>query len=256
MRLASFATLIPLCSAGILCCAAVSKADVISGYNFGTDTGTDTSFAATTIDTGVVAGSITRGSGVTAGGAFNSDDFNYDGGAGFAAASLGAAQSGNDYFQFTVAASAGNALSLNAVTYWVFAQDNGSNPQNLSGSLQYSLDGFATQDGVQVQAFSGVTANDPPNGSPVYGNEEQASLSGISALQNLPSSTTVTFRFYGYDAAAYTAQGLGGHKSGNNDVELDGTATPEPASLGLLALGATFLLTRAPRPKIEARDPS
>jgi hypothetical protein len=65
-------------------------------------------------------------------------------------------------------------------------------------------------------------------------------LSGIAALQNI--SSNVTFTVFGWDADSGTNAGA---MMVLDNIHLEGTGgIPEPASLGLVALGATALIRR------------
>lgn len=139
------------------------------------------------------ANNITRGSSVPASGgtsAFRSTSFLTN------APTAPPVNAANvDYFQITLQATAGKTVSISAIDAYFYDAGNGFNasPGAIS-QFGYSLDGGAT-----------VTAI----GSPVQSTAlrmTQIDVSGITALQDVPSGTTITLRYY---ASGYAAQGWG-----------------------------------------------
>lgn len=150
---------------------------------------------------------LTRGSGAAASAGVNSfrtTGFQND----------GIAVSNTDYFQFTLQAASGYELSISSVE----ARFNGTSS-------------FAANSGVSHQyAYSLDGTNFTLIGSPVATISAPAQLtsdfSGVTALQNVPSGTTVTIRYY---ASGQTTTGGWGFHS------------PSAGTYGLAVFGALTL---------------
>lgn len=139
---------------------------------------------------------LTRGAGAVgngAGNSFRTTGFKND----------GIATTNTDYFEVKLSAAAGNKLSLSSIN----ASFNGTaayfaNP-GVTHQFAYSLDGTNfTLIGTATQ----LTGGTPPIVMPAL------NLSGESALQNVPSGTTVTLRYY---ASGQTSTGGWGFFSNN-----------------------------------------
>jgi hypothetical protein len=232
--------LVLVISTGVILTASVARADTLLGFSFtandqsGGGAQTDGSQATAPSDlnaAGISSSTITRGSGATGQmvnttqpSAFNTGAFGF-------VSTLAAAESGNDYYQFQLSNT--QTASLSTVDYSVYSQNNGTNPQNFSGELFYSLDDFATA-GVDLGGFTGVISNGGGGSSSYTGNPETADLTGQAALQDLAAGSTVTFRFFGYDGAGYTDQGFG--DGGAQDLSILGSveSVPEPSTWAML----------------------
>ena len=187
-------------------------------------------------DSHATVGGLTRGSGVsTAGTGAN----NAWGGSGWdgtttAAQAIAASKVGT----FTVKANTGFTLSLSSIDAYN-VRHSGTGPA--TGQWQYSLDGSSFIDlGLPITWGANTT---------VAGNPQPAiSLSGIAALQSVPSATTVTFR-----VANYNASGSGGTwylndpaGSAGTDFSISGStaaSVPEPTSVALASICGVALLT-------------
>ena len=149
------------------------------------------------------------------------------------AATLAAAKTAGNFFQFAVAPASGNQCSLSSIAFVTYQQ----NPHaTATVVLEYSTNGFATA-GVAV-------ATNNPVSNDWNGATNTVSLSGISALQNI--TNTVTFRIWGYGFGAYEDKGLGQVPGNNPDVVVVGTVTFPAApsvSISLQMSGSNLQLT-------------
>lgn len=94
--------------------------------------------------------------------------------------------SNTDYFQVTLAASAGKTLSLSDITAKFAGTNTFYAAPGVSSQFAYSLDGTNfTLIGSPALITAATLTSSPA-----------VDLSGISALQNVPSGTTVTIRYY------------------------------------------------------------
>ncbi|MEC3877672.1 Calx-beta domain-containing protein [Chryseobacterium salviniae] len=140
--------------------------------------------APTTTASNVSVEGLTRGSGVTS----SSCAASTWGGSSWATTTvLNTAISTNDFFTFTINANTGNTLSLSSIDMYAYRTSAGP---TLS-QIQYSIDGGASYNNI---------------GSPITITTSISlytiDLSSISALQNITSSTTVSFRVVNYNASS------------------------------------------------------
>lgn len=189
-------------------------------------------FAATSSDSNVTVGGLTRGSGVGTTGTGAAGGWGgvaWDGNA-----SLAAAVTANDFVTFTVKANAGFELSLTDIAAYNVRR-SGTGPT--TGQWQYSTDGSSFTDIGSAITWGGVTTG---AGNP----QALIDLSGITALQSVPDTTTVTFRVVNWNAS-----GSGGtwyfNGAGSTATEqfltVNGTvAVPEPSTLGLAGAGVAL----------------
>ncbi len=181
-------------SSGALTGATASSNTVISlvpiglaTWNFSTSTMTGAAPAAVA-NANVTVGALTRGSGVSTTGATYSKEW---GGYNWASTTVAAAVTANSYLSFTIAPKLNYEVSFNNIPAYQF-YSNGTGPTD--GQWQYSLNGSL------FTSFADVTF-------PSTGVNSLASidLSSITGLQNVPSTTTVTFRLVGYGASSATS---------------------------------------------------
>lgn len=134
-----------------------------------------------------------------------------------------------NYFTFTVTAASGFTLNLTDLALKTALVD----PNQPSGTtfVRSSVDGFAFDLGSYTQ--TGTSGSDFTNRS--------IDLTG-AAYQNLSS---ITFRIYHYDDTDSTSSTGLVHRI--DDVVLNGSAIPEPASLAILGLGGLSMLVRRRR---------
>ena len=142
---------------------------------------------------------------------------------------------GNGSASFTVKANSNYTLSLTQISaYNVRRSGSGAT----TGQWAYSLDGGTTFVDIGSAIIWGSTTT-------VTGNAQTAiTLSGISALQNLPATTTVTFRVTLTGATTGTWY-LNNFQTGN-DFVVTGTVAPAAGSNPLLSLAL------APNPVAES----
>ena len=149
------------------------------------------------------------------------------------AATLAAAKTASNFFQFAVAPVSGDQCSLSSIAFVTYQQ----NPHaTATVVLEYSTNAFATA-GVAV-------ATNNPVSNDWNGATNTVSLSGISALQNL--TNTVTFRIWGYGFGPYEDKGLGQVAGNNPDVVVVGTVTfpvVTPVSISLQMTNSNLRLT-------------
>lgn len=179
----------------ILMVSSTISAVTIAGWNVSGQSSYGTSpLAASTAATNVTVGSLTKGSGMLAGGTAASRAW----GAGTSTTawnttSTSTAISNNSFFTFTVKPNSGYKLSLSALTPFDYRRStNGAQ----KGLVQYQLNSGS---------FTDIATADFTSTSSSGASISSIDLSGISSLQNIPSTTTVTFR-----VVLYTTAGSGG----------------------------------------------
>jgi hypothetical protein len=186
-------------------------------FNFSGDTGVETADAPAYQAPSVVVGSISRGSGLLAnnqgypaafGNSISSVPVGY-----VYSATIAQAQSLNQFYQFTVSAAAGQALSLSTLGFAAWAQLASG---TFAAGLAYSINGVNFTTVPLTGSLTSASATTPASVT--------ANLSGISALQN--TSATVTLRIYLIGAGAYQSSGLGQTKSAS-DLSVTGSLTPQ-----------------------------
>ena len=201
-----------LCVLILLFARHFSATSQILAWDFNGGTGSEVSVAAGTANANITASAVSRGAGLNAsglGGAFSSTNFTASG-------TLADAKSNNKYLQFTVKPKTGYLVSLATLDFNFRRSSSGPN----GFQWQYSLDGFATT-GVNVGAAISYALN-TTNGDA----QAQISLTGISALQKIADTKTVTFRLYGYGATATGGTfAFGRPSTPANDLAIGGTVT-------------------------------
>lgn len=189
--------------------AGLAQAEVLIGFDFadyggGEESGTSTVFQADMISPAY----ITRGSGISA--ANNAGRFNANN---WAEPDVATAIANDDYFEWTVAAQAGYQFTVTNIGFNF--QRSSTGPADFS--LRSSADGYAAD----LDTFVGLA-----NGS-----TEEADIT------DLADRSSVTFRFYGYGNTS--TAGSAGFEGSGLDLRIEGViaAIPEPATLGLVAIG-------------------
>ncbi len=179
---------------------------LVAAWDF-TGLNTVATAAATTFSTNLnTSNLITRGAGAAASSGANS--FRTTG-----FQNNGISPTNTDYFQVTLGASSGKALSLSSID----ANFNGTS-------------GFFATPGVTSQfAFSLNGTNFTLIGSPVTSTSltmPQVTLTGVSALQNVPSGSTITIRYYASGQTATGGWGFFSSAAGINGLAFAGNVAP------------------------------
>ncbi len=194
------------------------SADIIApilAWDFTSNTGSEVSVAATTVDANLNSSNATRGAGISAAslpGGFSSTNYTAGG-------TLTTATNNNQYFQFTVNAKPGYQASLSSLDANLRRSSTGPNAYQ----WRYSLDGFATA-GIDIGSPVSFT-----NTATTGVAQAQIDLSGISALQNVSTVKTITFRLYAYGASATGGTfAFGLPTTPVNDIAVEGTLTAAP----------------------------
>ncbi|MBD5778497.1 fibronectin type III domain-containing protein [Pelagicoccus sp. NFK12] len=177
---------------------------VIAAFDFVGYSGGEASAAATTENLNVTVSYLTRGPGASGGNTYGGETGGFNTtGTRFDDPTLEVAIANGEYYEFSVSPENGYALKIDQVFYSAYAQNNGTDPENFSIEIQYSLDGFETA-GISLGGNSGVT---PQTLGGMLGNPFSVSTTTEAALQSVEG--TVTFRIFGYDGVAYTSKGIG-----------------------------------------------
>lgn len=156
--------------------------ETIAGYEVNGLTGYGASpYGAGTVASNTTVGGITRGGGITTTPTAASNAW---GGNGLNTSSYANAVSGGDFVTFTVKSNTGYSLSLDEISAYNIRRSS-SGPT--TGQWQYSIDGTNfTNIGSSITWGNTTTA---------AGNSQSAiNLAGITALQDVAATTTVTFR--------------------------------------------------------------
>ena len=112
-----------------------------------------------------------------------------------------------DYFEFSLSVTNGKSLSLGQIQARLKGTDTFVSSNNFAGA--------ANQFAYSTNGGPFVLVGSPTIITSTAASDMWVNLSGISALQNIPANTTVTFRFY---ASGQTATGGWGFYSDNNSV--------------------------------------
>jgi hypothetical protein len=136
-------------------------------------------FAATTSAANTTVGGLIRGSGVGTGGTAAARGW---GGNGWNSVSEADAIANNKFATFTIAANSGFKVSITSLSILDYRRSSTGPP---SGVLQYKIGAGSFVDGPSLDYVSTVSTG--ASLGPI-------NLTGISALQNVPAGTVVTFR--------------------------------------------------------------
>ena len=129
----------------------------------------------------------------------------------------GIATSNTDYFQFTLSAVDGKTLSLSTIDARFVGTASFYASTGVTSQFAYSLNGTTfTLIGSPAQSAS-LTLT-------------QISLSGISALQNIPAGTTVTIRYYASGQTTTGGWGFASSAAGTYGLDIGGTIDGTPTT--------------------------
>ena len=217
-----FAAAVPAAMCSLL--PAVHAQTLLAGWAVNSLTGTQTTAAATTASANITVGSLTKGAGispVTTSGVFGGNNWINAGGTGVNDTEAYAIAGGH-YLTYTVQASPGYTVSF--ATNILFWHNSATGPWN--GELQYSTDGINYTDVAFLAYNTGNVATTAAKTNV---------LSGVAALQNVPSTTTNYFRLVNWGAT-----GSGGTWYVNNaspatmpDFQVIGSVTAAPPAENL-----------------------
>jgi hypothetical protein len=188
-------------------------------------------FSATTTGANVTIGGLTRGSGV---GTTGSPASNAWGGVAWdGATDVAGAVSLNNFATFSVTANAGYQVSFSSIPAYNIRR---SSTGPTIGQWQYQIGS-----GSFVNIGSAITWGSVTSGT---GNPQAAiSLSGISALQNVPAGTTVTFRIVNHTVGG--SGGSGGtwyiNNITGNDLAVEGTVTAGGPEISIESPASTVI---------------
>ena len=203
-----------------------SQAQIAAWDFFGQNTGPAT-VTATTFNANLVAtagaNNITRGPGAagsTANNSFRTTGFQNN----------GIATTNTDYFQTTLTAQAGFNLSLSSINAFMAGTASFCVTPGVTTQFAYSLDGTT----FTLIGSAAATIGTPATLATI-------NLSGITALQNLPATTTVTLRFYASGQTTTGGWGFISSAAGVNGLAIGGTvaaANPTPTTTSITPASA------------------
>lgn len=167
---------------------------VIAGWDFdpltgGTDNFGPSPFTPTSSNSNAIIGGLTRGSGVAVTGAAAGNA--WGGAAWETSASSATAITNNEFVTFTVTANANYLVSLSSISAYNIRR---SSTGPATGLWQYQINGGSFV-GIGSEITWGVNTTSAGNA------QSAIDLSGISALQNIPNGTVVTFRIVNYNSS-------------------------------------------------------
>ncbi|WP_298118827.1 T9SS sorting signal type C domain-containing protein [Flavobacterium sp.] len=202
---------------------------VLAAWDFfgaGSATSNPTTYAATTFNSNLDnTGSltdITRGAGASPSNGSNS--FRTTG-----FQNNGISTSNTDYFQTTLKTDIGYSLNLSLITANLVGTATFSASPGVSNQFAYSLDGTNFTLINSPVIVSGTTPATMPS----------INLTGVTALQNIPSGTTVYFRFYASGQTTTGGWGFSSATSGTNGLAFNGNVLcVEPIAYNVTGGGA------------------
>jgi hypothetical protein len=206
----------PVVLAGLAVASGLSSASaaILAGYNF------QNTFAPSVTASGVTAGGVVVGAGLSASYAGSAGDRDLRLTGFSTAGTLDPAD--NDFIAFTLTAATGLALDVDTIS--ILARERANGPETLQ--LRSNLDGFST-------SLGEVT---PPS---TFGTRSFTLDGAFDAV------TSVEFRLYGYDADNVNG------RLRLDDLTVNGTVVPEPheyvAAAGVALLGFAAWRRKAKR---------
>ena len=177
------------------------------------------------LDTSGGSANITRGSsaGASAGAnSFRTVGFQND----------GISTANNDYYQVKMKAGAGYTLSLSTIDASYAGTGSFCASPGVTGQYAYSLDG-------SIYTLIGspyITVGTPSDMNTIV-------LTGITALQNIPATQTLYFRYYASGQTTTGGWGFYSSDTGNNGLAIGGTVNPIGTIHGLSTVCAGSSIT-------------
>ena len=222
----------------VLVAATAVQADTIAAWDMSGVAASSASAPATTAGSGMSASSFAIGSGLAA--------VNWPDAVGSFAdwqisSSLEyAVDVGNDYFSFTLTPDAGKTASYDNI-YTRFVMNAGGADAAMNFTLMSSQTGFTTNSSSILGSFNIATLAAVEGYNPSV-HTTDFDVSGVVALQNVATATE--FRIYTWKDYGGNRIGIGHTWSGlsGDDLRVDGTVIPEPATLGLLGFVSAGML--------------
>lgn len=194
----------------------LSAPAVIAAWDFTGLSSPGTATAATTNSGISVSPILTRGSNAsssTGSNSFRTTGFQNN----------GISTANDDYFQTALTVGSGSTLSLATINAEFAGTASFSVSPGVSSQFAYSLDGTSfTLIGSPVLTIG--------SGSPNVATLPQIDLTGVTALQNIPAGTTVTFRYYASGQTTTGGWGFSSLSSGQNGLAFGGYVTTVPTS--------------------------
>ena len=198
---------------------------VFNGLPGGSNNFGPSPFAATSNNTNLTIGGLTRGSGVGTGGTAAANGW---GGTAFNQISSANAITNNTFVSFTVTPNTGYKVSFSDIPVYNVRRSN-SGPPN--GLWQYK---------VGAGAFTDIGSTINWGGGSSTGNDQpMISLSGIPALQNVPAGTTVTFRIVSWGGTNSSGTWYLYDPNNNRPLVVNGTVEPLCAVTGTAGTSGT-----------------
>lgn len=175
-------------------------------------------FSPSTVHSNIIGTSFIRGAGVNTTGVGVDRAF---GGLGFNSVNATTAIAANKFFTFTIASSAGHIMSISSIDPIKYRRSSTGPPNAL---IQYSINGGS---------FVNISTINFPNTSSAGDVTNFINLSSFSDLQNLPSSSIVSFRIIPFGASNSTGSWYiyDVSNSTSTDFEIKGTTSLNLASL-------------------------
>ena len=181
----------------------------------------------TTTDPNLTASDLTRGAGAAANSASNS--FRTTG-----FQNNGIAITNTDYFQITLKANTGYKLNLSSIDAKLAGTANFTVSPGVTSQFAYSIDG---------STFTLIGTAQTNIGTPQT--LTQINLAGIPALQSVPSTTTVTLRYYASGQTTTGGWGFNSPTSTDNALAIGGSVVTTVLSVELLSLKAKATQTQS-----------
>jgi hypothetical protein len=121
----------------------------------------------------------------------------------------------NDYFQFSMSPAIGYTLSVSSIDARFAGATTFAGSPGVASQFAYSLDGTT----FTLIGSESITVGTPATLPTI-------TTGGISALQNIPAGTTVTFRYYAKSLLTSGVWGFNSPSAGTNGLAIGGSVAP------------------------------